>query len=67
MSPDSDYTHLRCAGRFTRRQRADRAAYRWGRLGRGDPATRVEEAFFTVPLRFGAVGVTLLVSYAPGR
>ena len=55
---------VRCAGRFTRANRAKTQTFRWGKLHRGNPTTPVGETFLTVPLRFGAVGVTLLVSYA---
>ena len=53
----------RCNGRFTRAQRASHEVYQWGRLGQGDPSQRVEAAFVTAPLRFGSVGVTLMVNY----
>jgi ribosomal protein S3 len=54
---------VRCHGRFTRRQRADRATHKWGRLGRTHLGARVEDARTGAALRFGAVGVTLLVNY----
>ena len=54
---------VRCCGRFTRSQRATRARYGWGRLGLGDPSQRVATAFVTVALRFGSVGVTVVVNY----
>jgi hypothetical protein len=54
---------VRCHGRFTRRQRADRSTHKWGRLGRTHLGARVEDARATTALRFGAVGVTLLVNY----
>jgi ribosomal protein S3 len=54
---------VRCHGRFTRRQRADRSVHKWGRLGRTHRAARVEDARAGVALRFGAVGVTVLVNY----
>jgi len=56
--------HLRCSGRFTRRPRGETQTFKWGVLQRGTPTTRVEQSFLTVPLRFGAVGVTLTVAYA---
>lgn len=55
--------HLRCSGRFTRRPRGETQTFKWGVLRRGTPTTRVEQSFLTVPLRFGAVGVTLTVAY----
>lgn len=55
--------HLRCSGRFTRRPRGEAQTFKWGVLRRGTPTARVEQAFLTVPLRFGAVGVTLTVAY----
>ena len=55
--------HLRCSGRFTRRPRGETQTFKWGVLQRGTPTTRVEQSFLTVPLRFGAVGVTLTVAY----
>lgn len=55
--------HLRCSGRFTRRPRGETRSFKWGRLRRGTPTARVEQSFLTVPLRFGAVGVTLTVAY----
>ena len=57
---------VRCAGRFTRRQRADRAIHRWGRVGRADRTARVEDRGVTAALRFGAVGVTVTVAYRGG-
>jgi len=55
---------VRCCGRFSRRQRATQETFRAGYLGRGDNhLTRVTE-FTTLSLRFGAVGVTLTVSFA---
>jgi ribosomal protein S3 len=54
---------VRCHGRFTRRQRADAAVHAWGRLGRGDRSARVVDARTGVALRFGAVGVTVVVNY----
>jgi len=55
---------VRCAGRFSRRQRATQETWRAGYLGRNNSAvTRVTE-FATLALRFGAVGVTLTVSFA---
>lgn len=52
---------VRCHGRFSRRQRASHDVFRAGRLGQlSNPR---EVGFATVPLRFGAVGVTLTVSY----
>jgi hypothetical protein len=57
---------VRCHGRFTRRQRATHNVYRAGRLGRTQVSTPQEVGFATVPLRFGAVGVTLTVSYTTG-
>lgn len=57
---------VRCHGRFSRRQRASHDVFRAGRLGRTQVATPREVGFATVPLRFGAVGVTLTVSYTAG-
>jgi hypothetical protein len=57
---------VRCAGRFTRRQRADRAVHRWGRVGRADRTVRVEDRGVSTALRFGRVGVTVTVAYAGG-
>lgn len=57
---------IRCAGRFTRRQRADRAIHRWGRVGRADRTARVEDRGVSAAFRFGAVGVTLTVAYRRG-
>lgn len=55
---------VRCCGRFSRRQRATQETFRAGYLGRGNTQiTRVTE-FTTLSLRFGAVGVTLTVSFA---
>lgn len=55
---------VRCHGRFSRRQRASHEVFRAGKLGRTDTATPQEAGFATVPLRFGAVGITLTVSYS---
>ena len=55
---------VRCNGRFSRRQRASHDVFRVGKLGRTQVATSQEVGFATVPLRFGAVGVTLTLSYA---
>ena len=55
--------HLRCSGRFTRRPRGETQTFKWGVLQRGTPTTRLEQLFLTVPLRFGAVGITLTVAY----
>ena len=55
---------VRCAGRFSRRQRATQETWRAGYLCRNHSGvTRVTE-FATLALRFGAVGVTLTVSFA---
>lgn len=54
---------IRCCGRFTRSQRATHSRYQWGRLGVGDPSQRVASAFVTAALRFGSVGVTVVVNY----
>lgn len=54
---------VRCHGRFTRRQRADRAVHSWGVLHRTARTARVADTAAAVTLRFGAVGVTLLVNY----
>ena len=61
--PTAVGAHLRCSGRFTRRPRGETQNFTWGVLRRGTPSTRVEQSFLTVPLRFGAVGVTLTVAY----
>ena len=55
---------LRCAGRFTRQQRADYQVMRFGRCT--NPANlrqRVDQVFFTFPLKFGAIGLTLTVNF----
>lgn len=58
---------VRCHGRFSRRQRASHDVFRAGKLGRTQVSTPREVGFATVPLRFGAVGITLTVSYTSGR
>ena len=55
---------LRCGGRFTRAQRADYKIIRFGRCT--NPANlrqRVDQVFFTFPLKFGAIGLTLRVNF----
>lgn len=56
--------HVRCNGRFTRRQRAGHEVFQWGALQRSRVNTRVQTGFYAAPLRFGSVGVTLTVSFA---
>jgi hypothetical protein len=63
--------HLRCAGRFTRQERADHKVYRWGKsLGRSDMGQPLQSGRWAVPLKFGTVSLTLtmsLSSYASRR
>ena len=55
---------FRCAGRFTRKQRADYEVYRFGQHTSFNNLTRaVDQVFFTFPLKFGAIGITLTVNY----
>lgn len=62
--PGVQGAQVRCSGRFTRAPRGKTQTFGWGKLQRGNPAVRLEQAFLTRALRFGAIGVTLLVSYA---
>jgi len=56
--------HVRCAGRFTRKQRADYEIYRFGQHTSPNNLTQaVDQVFFTFPLKFGAIGITLTVNY----
>lgn len=55
---------VRCAGRFSRRQRATQETFRAGYLGRTNAGVTRVVQFTTLALRFGAVGVTLIVSFA---
>lgn len=55
---------IRCAGRFTRKQRADYKVHRWGHLLRSGVGAHVEEARLVLPLKFGAVAVTLTLRFA---
>lgn len=54
---------FRCYGRFDRKQRAQKQTIKWGSLGGSDPSQQKKSTFVTVPLRFGAVGITLNVNY----
>lgn len=55
---------VRCCGRFSRRQRATQETFRAGYLGKGTARVTQVTEFTTLALRFGAVGVTLTVSFA---
>lgn len=55
---------VRCCGRFSRRQRATQETFRAGYLGKGTTRVTQVTEFTTLALRFGAVGVTLTVSFA---
>jgi len=54
---------VRVAGRFGRRQRADRARYSWGRPGRTHLGTFLADGTSEATLRFGRVGLKLAVNY----
>jgi len=54
--------HLRCAGRFTRHERADHKVFKWGVLGRSDLGQPLQQGRWVVPLKFGTVSLTLTVS-----
>ena len=55
---------LRCRGRFTRQQRADDQRFKFGQgIKPTSYAYEVDQAFFTVPLKFGAIGLMLTVRY----
>ena len=61
--PQVKGVEFRCHGRFDRQQRAQHKRIMWGVLGTNDPSQKKETIFVTVPLRFGAVGITLLINY----
>lgn len=54
--------HLRCAGRFTRQERADHKVFKWGVLGRSDLGQPLQQGRWVVPLKFGTVSLSLTVS-----
>jgi len=54
--------HLRCAGRFTRHERADHKVFKWGVLGRSDLGQPLQQGRWVLPLKFGTVSLSLTVS-----
>jgi hypothetical protein len=61
--PGMQSVHLRCAGRFTRQERADCKTYRVGKsLGRSNFSQPLQSGRWVVPLKFGTVSLTMTMS-----
>lgn len=54
---------IRCNGRFTRKQRSSHEVFQVGYLNRTHLGTPVQEDRLTLALRFGAVSLSVLVTY----
>lgn len=55
---------IRCHGRFTRQQRAERGTYRFGAGVKAfNHHHLVDQVLYTFPLKFGAIGIKLTVRY----